>query len=160
MDTIELANSLSGELDGCTTVSDKIRLLDQRGIARADIARILGKRYQHVRNVLEADAKKRQHQQSAEAQTAATGVHRLIVSRDGTLRLPRGLMRGLGIAEGGTLAARLEESELRLVEPLTALRKVQDMLAPLRQKLGQQGVSVVDELIAERRAEAAQEDEV
>src|SRR5437870_3268570 len=37
------------------TVSDKIRALAAAGFPRADIARVLGKRYQHVRNVLEAD---------------------------------------------------------------------------------------------------------
>ncbi|HEY5007143.1 MAG TPA: hypothetical protein VII42_04010, partial [Caulobacteraceae bacterium] len=35
-----------------TTVSDKIRALDAAGAPRAEIARFLGKRYQHVRNVL------------------------------------------------------------------------------------------------------------
>lgn len=36
-----------------TTKSDKIRALAAQGMARADIARELGIRYQHVRNVLE-----------------------------------------------------------------------------------------------------------
>src|ERR1700753_665808 len=39
-----------------TTVADKIRALATAGVPRADIARFLGKRYQHVRNVLEGDA--------------------------------------------------------------------------------------------------------
>ena len=39
-----------------TTVADKIRALAAEGVPRADIARFLGKRYQHVRNVLEDDA--------------------------------------------------------------------------------------------------------
>ena len=34
------------------TVSGKIRFLDKEGFSRGDISRILGKRYQHVRNVL------------------------------------------------------------------------------------------------------------
>src|SRR5476649_533140 len=38
------------------TVADKIRALAGAGVPRADIARFLGKRYQHVRNVLEGDA--------------------------------------------------------------------------------------------------------
>ena len=38
------------------TVADKIRALAAAGVPRADIARFLGKRYQHVRNVLEDDA--------------------------------------------------------------------------------------------------------
>jgi len=37
------------------TVSDKIRALNEAGYSRAEIAKLLGKRYQHVRNVLEAD---------------------------------------------------------------------------------------------------------
>src|SRR5271170_5269077 len=42
-----------------TTVADKIRALSAAGVPRADIARFLGKRYQHVRNVLEDDAQRR-----------------------------------------------------------------------------------------------------
>lgn len=34
------------------TVSAKIRYLDSRNYSKSEIARILGKRYQHVRNVL------------------------------------------------------------------------------------------------------------
>jgi hypothetical protein len=41
------------------TVADKIRALAGAGVPRADIARFLGKRYQHVRNVLEGDAQAR-----------------------------------------------------------------------------------------------------
>ena len=36
------------------TVSGKIRYLDSKGMSRGDIALYLGKRYQHVRNVLVA----------------------------------------------------------------------------------------------------------
>lgn len=39
-----------------STVAGKIRALAAEGVPRADIARFLGKRYQHVRNVLEDDA--------------------------------------------------------------------------------------------------------
>src|SRR5580658_11186092 len=38
------------------TTSDRIRALAAAGAPRAEIARFLGKRYQHVRNVLEGDA--------------------------------------------------------------------------------------------------------
>jgi hypothetical protein len=40
--------------DPALNISDRIRELDRLGMPRADIARRLGKRYQHVRNVLEA----------------------------------------------------------------------------------------------------------
>jgi hypothetical protein len=39
-------------------ISDRIRALDKLGMPRAEIARELGKRYQHVRNVLEAGKSK------------------------------------------------------------------------------------------------------
>ena len=44
--------------DSTLSISDKIRELNDMGIARAQIARLLGKRYQHVRNVLTGDARK------------------------------------------------------------------------------------------------------
>jgi transcriptional regulator with XRE-family HTH domain len=37
------------------TVADEIRALAAQGLSRAEIARRLGKSYQHVRNVLEGD---------------------------------------------------------------------------------------------------------
>ena len=55
--------------DRHATVSDKIRALAAAGYARADIARHLGKRYQHVRNVLEEDARTK-----ARAPNAASAV--------------------------------------------------------------------------------------
>ena len=38
------------------TVSDRIRYLNAKGYTRSEIAKFLGKIYQHVRNVLENDA--------------------------------------------------------------------------------------------------------
>lgn len=40
------------------TTSSKIRLLDSKGFTRSEIAKILNKRYQHVRNVLIVPLKK------------------------------------------------------------------------------------------------------
>ena len=39
-------------VEGLTTKADKIRALDVAGLSRAEIARFLGIRYQHVRNTL------------------------------------------------------------------------------------------------------------
>jgi hypothetical protein len=41
-------------------VSSKIRALHSYGVPRAEIAKLLNKRYQHVRNVLVADEQKAQ----------------------------------------------------------------------------------------------------
>jgi bifunctional DNA-binding transcriptional regulator/antitoxin component of YhaV-PrlF toxin-antitoxin module len=51
MDSSNVARIVGSDM----TVSDKIRALDKAGYPRAEIARVLGKRYQHIRNVLEAD---------------------------------------------------------------------------------------------------------
>lgn len=46
------------ELQLLSTVSAKIRYLDKRGMKRADIARKLSIRYQHVKNVLDNPLKR------------------------------------------------------------------------------------------------------
>jgi hypothetical protein len=45
--------------DAKLSVSDKIRALDGYGVPRAEIAKLLNKRYQHVRNVLVADEQRK-----------------------------------------------------------------------------------------------------
>ena len=44
--------------DASLSVADKIRELNEMGVGRAQIAKLLGKRYQHVRNVLVRDQQK------------------------------------------------------------------------------------------------------
>lgn len=39
-------------IDSLATVSSKIRYLDEQKLTRTEIAKVLNKRYQHVRNVL------------------------------------------------------------------------------------------------------------
>jgi hypothetical protein len=50
--SVSLTDAQQTALQELRTVADKIRYLDQEGLSRADIARTLDKRYQHVRNVL------------------------------------------------------------------------------------------------------------
>lgn len=50
--TPKLSDSVKSKLGQMTTTSAKIRYLTKEGYDRGDVARILGKRYQHVRNVL------------------------------------------------------------------------------------------------------------
>lgn len=87
----------------------------------------------------------------------ADKVLRFAVAPDGALRLPPEVMSGLGIGGGGTLSGRIENGQLTLVEPLVALRRVQEALRPLAARFRAEGRSIVDELIAERRAEAGSE---
>ena len=157
MDIIDLPRDLQDEVSSLKTVADKIRLLDRHDYERAEIARILGKRYQHVRNVLERDKSVAVKDRALDVPDEDT-VMRFDVSADGTLRLPPEVMAGLDIRGGGTLCGRLENGQLTLVEPLVALRRVQEALRPLRDKLRAEGRSIVDELIAGRHAEAKREE--
>lgn len=45
--------------DGTLNVSQKIRTLNSIGVSRSQIAKVLDKRYQHVRNVLTTPIKKK-----------------------------------------------------------------------------------------------------
>lgn len=55
---VQVSEDIMTEMNELPTTSSKIRFLDSKGIARKEIARILNKRYQHVRNVLITPIKK------------------------------------------------------------------------------------------------------
>ena len=77
------------------------------------------------------------------------------MSEDGTLTIPVAAREALGLADGGDLILRIEDGVIML-EPLAqAIARVQAMVAPYATP----GVLMSDELIADRRAEAAKEDE-
>jgi hypothetical protein len=59
----------------------------------------------------------------------------------------------MGVGEGDMLSGRIIDGELRLLSKEAAVRKAQELV---RQYIPE-GVSLVDELIEERRAEAARE---
>lgn len=60
--TIKLTSAQKEVVLGDLTVSHKIRYLNREGFTRAQIAQILKKRYQHVRNVLVEDERLGRHQ--------------------------------------------------------------------------------------------------
>jgi AbrB family looped-hinge helix DNA binding protein len=77
----------------------------------------------------------------------------LKVGPDGRILIPAGLRRRAGIEPGKTMTVRIEGDHLVLEDPVVAIRRLQESLASLRRP----GESIVDELIADRRAEAARE---
>ena len=163
------------------TVSDKIRALNVAGFPRAEIARLLGKRYQHVRNVLEGDKVGRaalaaigvadepvaferddmrpgRRPSSApprpEYQDRGRGVFRLSVRSDGSVLLPPSVREALDFGAGGGLIARLEGDLFVLQGPRETERRIRKIIP--KWKPGEPLWS--DELIAERRREAALEE--
>ena len=76
------------------------------------------------------------------------------IDRQGRLLLPSQIRHKLSLGPGSEVIVTLKENQVSLQTPRQALRAIQQRLA----KLVPQGVSLADELIQERRREAAHED--
>ncbi|KKN83485.1 hypothetical protein LCGC14_0299030 [marine sediment metagenome] len=146
--------------NGLPTKAAKIRALDERGFQRADIARFLGIRYQHVRNTLERP--QAESQKAAAPDRDAFTMHqdadaftRVSVDSQGRVVIPETFRRLMKLDDDGNLIVRIDEDgELRLTSPMAAIDKVRRMIA--ENSFG--GGSPVDELISERRAEALRDE--
>lgn len=158
-----------------TSVSDKIRALDSAGVSRADIARFLNKRYQHVRNVLEGD----KHRSNVQAERSLPARHlsgsaeptpspagaapsasgsaiaffRLGVDQDGGLMLPRHVVEAFGGKPGEVLVAVASPGELVLRTSAAAVSRAQDLVRCMLP--GED--SLAESLVADRRREVEHE---
>ena len=143
------------------SVADNIRALDAAGYSRADIARLLNKRYQHVRNVLEGDKLKAAPSRPAakpweEPRTVPLGdSFRMTVGQGGVVILPPELMEAFDLHPGTTVIARLEGASFAIISPRESWRRATAAIPPWRP--GEPLWS--EELIAERRREAQKEEE-
>ena len=162
MSSVDVAKVVASD----ATVSDKIRLLAGAGYERAEIARLLGKRYQHVRNVLEGDrvgARRRAPavnppvapRQGPTASASSVGRHRrLVIGQGGEVVLPPEFLAALGLKPGDGVIVGPEGEGLSLVNGRVALKRAQALV----QSHVPRGVSLADELIADRRREAEAEE--
>ncbi|HZP75692.1 MAG TPA: AbrB/MazE/SpoVT family DNA-binding domain-containing protein [Pseudolabrys sp.] len=138
--------------DGLPTKSAKMRALANAGYSRSDIARYLGARYQFVRNVLLRDQGRRPDTPARAFNPNAT-INRVQLGADGQVALPEVIRDALQLREGETLIATVEDDEIRLMTIPVAVRKAQ---ALIRQYIPE-GVSLVDELLEDRRREVERE---
>jgi bifunctional DNA-binding transcriptional regulator/antitoxin component of YhaV-PrlF toxin-antitoxin module len=137
-----------------TTKSDKIRALSKQGYSRSEIAKFLQVRYQFVRNVLVATDER--GDEESRKTVPAQGIRnraRLKLEAGGRVVIPSPLRQAMGLEEGTTVLAWVEDGELRLVSPKVAMRQAQE----LAQRAVAGGASLADELLAERREEAKRE---
>lgn len=150
MDTPTPSNDMSRMhevAEGLPSKASKIRALHRAGYEKAEIARFLGTRYQHVYNVLKRS--KMDESKTGESQPSVrTWVK---IGSAGRVKIPIAYMETLGLAEGSDVQVVLEDRELRVVPRDVVVSRVQELVA----KYVPEGVSLVDELIAERRREAA-----
>lgn len=78
---------------------------------------------------------------------------RVRVFEGGKLVIPAAMRRELGIGAGDTVLVSVDEGELRVRSLTSAIARAQALV----RKYVPEGVSLVDQLIAERREEAARE---
>ena len=139
---------------GHSTKADKIRALDGEGYSRVDIAKYLEIRYQHVRNVLVGPKPAR----TVRSDVTSSGERRskayVSLGPGGRIVIPATFRQALGIEDGDKLVMHLDRDELRVISVRASIKRAQDLVA----RYVPENVSLVDELIAERRREAARED--
>ena len=82
---------------------------------------------------------------------------RLKIDRAGRIVIPAEMRAAMMVKPGDTVTAEVVDGEFRIVSPGVALKRVQDFAREWKAR--NPGISVVDELIAERREEARREDE-
>jgi bifunctional DNA-binding transcriptional regulator/antitoxin component of YhaV-PrlF toxin-antitoxin module len=143
--------------EGLVSKSDKMRALAKAGFRRKEIADFLGTRYQFVRNVLVQDEARNAKKLAATTASGETKLPpaKLRLGPDGRVVIPATFRAALGVAEGDTLIASIDNGELNLLTRRAAVRRAQ---AIVRQFVPA-GTSLVDELIEDRRREVEREQE-
>jgi len=141
---------------GLPSVSARIRALRDAGFERTEIARFLGKRYQHVRNVLvqdeerKAKAARMDADKSASVQLRPTKVR---LGPDGRVVIPAPFREALNLKEGDILMALADDGEIHFLTGSAAIRRAQAIV----KTFVPEGVSLVDELLEDRRREFERE---
>jgi len=141
--------------EGLKSKSDKMRVLAKAGYKRQSIADFLGTRYQFVRNVLVQDEARNAKKLAATTPSGETKLPptKLRLGPDGRVVIPAAFRDALGLAEGDTLIASIDNGELHLLTVQAAVRRAQAIV----RRFVPEGVSLVDELIADRRREVERE---
>jgi AbrB family looped-hinge helix DNA binding protein len=88
-----------------------------------------------------------------EFELMANTSHLTTVAEGGRIVIPAGFRKALGIRPGDKVILQLEKDELRVYSRSEAVRRLQEEVARVVPK----GVSLVQQLIQDRRKEAARE---
>jgi hypothetical protein len=141
------------------TKAARIRALDAAGYSRQAIATFLEIRYQHVRNVLvnrPAVASKLPEPTAPSEQEDAPLYGRCRVDELGRIALPPALLAMLDARPGDQVPWRFEDRELKLMSREAGIEFAQSLVAQLAERHPGRWSR---ELIGERRAEAAGEED-
>ncbi len=144
-------------VDGLPTKAKKIRALYRAGYSRSEIAGFLEIRYQHVRNVLvrsgfmETQLSQPMPAEAVEPEDSTPILVRAAVGPGGRVVIPAAYRRALEVEEGDYIVMQMDGEDLRVSNDAKELQRMREVL----NSYVPEGVSVVDELIAERRREVA-----
>jgi len=145
--------------EGLRTKSDKIRALAREGATTADIARYLDIRYQHARNVLVRSGlhTRRDGADNAKAGAALMTTENPVgwVRTDalGRLQIPAAFLKTAGIGGGEPVRVTASAHGVEILSRRAALKRAHD----IARQFVPEGVSLADELIAERQREVERE---
>ena len=143
------------------TKAARIRALDAAGFSRQAIATFLQIRYQHVRNALvnrpaSAAASKVPERTPPSGLGDAPLYGRCRVDELGRIALPQEVLAALDVQPGDQVPWRFEDRELKLMSRDAGIAFAQSLVAALAERHPGRWSR---ELIAERRAEAAGEED-
>ena len=153
---MSLSDQAAAVVAASLTKTEKIRQLKRQGMRNADIARALGIRDQFVSNVVLREMRNNTSPASRDEldQPATESFQAWTqIGEGGRVVIPAVMRAALGVGVGDTVLLRFDRGELRVLTPRQAIRRAQELV---RQYVPA-GRSLADELIAERRAEAARE---
>jgi AbrB family looped-hinge helix DNA binding protein len=139
--------------EGLPTTASKIRALHAAGYSRSEIARFLGIRYQQVRNVLVREEERTSRAGRADVDPAELRPVTVRIGPDGRIVIPAPFRDRLGLKEDDTLFASVVDGEIRLLTKAAAVRRAQEVV----RQFVPPGVSLVEELLTDRRREAERE---
>jgi bifunctional DNA-binding transcriptional regulator/antitoxin component of YhaV-PrlF toxin-antitoxin module len=111
--------------------------------------------YWHWKQAYSADAAQRQESQEAASRSLpSVSSTQLTIGADGRVVIPAEMRAAMQIGPDGKVTARVVDGELRVISPRAAVLRAQTLV----RDVVPEGVSLADELIAERRAEARREE--
>ena len=146
--------------EGLSTKAEKIRALFRAGYSRSEIAGFVGVRYQHVRNVLvqsgfmETQLSRPMPAPEGVPEDSVPVLVRTAIGPGGRVVIPAAYRKALEVKEGDYIVMQMDGEELRVVNDEKEFERAREVLA----QYVPEGVSLVDELIADRRREAAAEE--
>jgi len=111
--------------------------------------------YWHWKNAfMAAEAVQNEPGRTAPPEPNSVPATALTIGSDGRVVIPAEMRAAMQIGPDGRVTARVIDGELLMITPKIAIRRAQELL----RKSVPKGISLADELIAERRAEARTDD--